>query len=349
MSVDFSVRLDDRGVDVTFGLAHGKTLAILGANGAGKTSVLGALAGTLRADAGRIVVDDRVVVDTTAGIDVAPHQRGVALLSQDPLLFPHLSIQDNVAFGPRSRGANRPEARRRSNRWLAETNTLELARRKPGEVSGGQAQRVAIARALAAEPHLLLLDEPMASLDVAVTPALRQTLRRVLSGRTTIIVTHDVLDALLLADEVLVLDDGKVAERGDAHEVLTRPRSAFAARLAGLNLIAGTWQTDHVLLADGSRFFGTPEGVAPQPGDRVVATFRPASVAVYLEPAPGSPRNNVTVQITELEPLGDRIRIRSEDVSADVTPQAVAALDLAPGLTVTMSVKATEVAVYAIG
>ena len=176
-----------------------------------------------------------------ARVDVAPHRRRIALLAQEPLLFPHLSVLDNVAFGPRSAGAGRSESRGRAREWLEEVGIGDLADRRPAQLSGGQAQRAAVARALAAEPDLLLLDEPMAALDVAVTPALRQTLRRVLAERTCVVVTHDVLDALLLADRVLVLEGGRVVEQGPTREVLTRPRSAFAARLAGLNLVVGTW------------------------------------------------------------------------------------------------------------
>jgi molybdate transport system ATP-binding protein len=141
---------------------------------------------------------------------VAPHARRIALLAQDPLLFPHLDVADNVAFGPRSQGRSRAQAARAAAGWLEQVDATELADRRPAQLSGGQAQRVAIARALAAEPDLLLLDEPMAALDVAVAPALRQMLKRVLAGQSAVVVTHDVLDALLLADRVYVLDGGRV-------------------------------------------------------------------------------------------------------------------------------------------
>ena len=149
----------------------------------------------------------------------------MALLAQEPLLFPHLTVLDNVAFGPRSLGRSRSDARAAAERWLAEVEATDLSGRKPHQLSGGQAQRVAIARALAAEPQLLLLDEPMAALDVAVTPALRQVLKRVLVEQTAIIVTHDLLDALLLADRVIVVEDGSIVESGPCAEVLARPRS----------------------------------------------------------------------------------------------------------------------------
>ncbi|RNL62619.1 ABC transporter ATP-binding protein [Nocardioides marmoriginsengisoli] len=346
MSLEFTATVADRGLEVAFEVATGETLALLGPNGAGKSTVLSVIAGLLRPDTGRVVLDDRTLVATDERVDLAPHLREVALLAQEPLLFPHLSVRENVAFGPRSRGRSRTEARAAADAWLDRVGAAELGDRKPGEVSGGQAQRIAVARALAAEPHLLLLDEPMAALDVAVTPALRQTLRQVLADRTTVLVTHDVLDALLLADRVLVIDEGRVVEEGRSGEVLAQPRSAFAARLAGLNLLHGTWRGDHAVLPDGSQVHGIVAGPEPAVGDLVVATFRPHAVAVYLERPVGSPRNVFATTIDDLEPLGDLIRVRAGQLSADVTAHSVAALDLVLGTAAQLTVKATEVAIY---
>jgi len=283
-------------------------------------------------------------------VHVPPHDRRTALLGQDPLLFPHLSALDNVAFGARSGGVARRVARERAQEWLDRVGVGELSGRRPGRLSGGQAQRVAVARALAAEPRLLLLDEPMAALDVDVAPAMRQTLRAVLADRTVVLVTHDVLDALLLADRVVVLEQGRVVEEGVSAEVLSRPRSAFAARLAGLNLVAGAWTADGVRSDDGVLVHGLAADPAPAVGDRVVASFRPHAVAVYRERVEGSPRNSFPVTVTGLEPLGDLVRVRAtargQGLAADVTVQSVAALELAAGQEVTFTVKATEVAVY---
>jgi len=346
MSLELGATVADRDVDASFEVGPGQTVALLGENGSGKSTLLSVAAGLLRPDAGNVVLGGVPVLDTAAGVDVPPHRRGIALLAQDPLLFPHLSVIENVAFGPRSRGSRRDVAHRQARHWLAEVGASELAGRRPSQLSGGQAQRVAVARALAADPQLLLLDEPMASLDVEVTPALRQTLRRVLADRTAVIVTHDVLDALLLADRVVVLEGGRVVEDGETREVLTRPRSRFAARLAGLNLLVGTWTGDQVALDDGGVLHGIAAEPLPQPGDRVVATFKPHAVAVYRDLPQGSPRNSFDVRIDELEPLGDLIRLRTEHLSADVTLQAVADLDLTPGTTATFTVKATEIGVY---
>lgn len=346
MSLELSAVVTARGVEVAFEVATGETVALLGANGAGKSTVLAVAAGQLRPDRGRVVLEGRPLTATDGNrVDVPPHRRGISLLAQDPMLFPHLDARENVAFGPRSHGRGRREAYREAERWLDEVEASGLAGRRAPELSGGQAQRVALARALAADPLLFLLDEPMAALDVAIRPALRQTLRRVLTGRTAVIVTHDVLDALILADRVIVLEKGRVVEDGPTKTVLTRPRSTFAAQLAGLNLRTGTWAGDHVRCDDGSTVFGMP--VDPvRTGEPVVATFRPGAVAVYTEPSSGSPRNSFPVRLTDLEPSGELIRVRGGGLSADVTPYAVADLDLVPGLPVTFTVKATEVAVY---
>ncbi len=205
---------------------------------------------------------------------------------------------------------------------------------------------MALARALAADPRVLLLDEPMAALDVAVRPALRQTLRHVLADRTAVVVTHDVLDALLLADRVVVVEDGKVAEGGPTSEVLTQPRSRFAAEIAGLNLVAGVWRDDALVAEAGLRIVGEPAESSPGPGEAAVAVFPPSAVSVFLTAPGGSPRNAVDVTITSVEPQAGHLRVRGGGLSADVTPRSVAELGLAPGVRAVFVVKATEVTVY---
>lgn len=351
MSFQFDATVTERSVDVALEVARGETVALLGPNGAGKSTVLAVAAGLLRPDRGRVTLDGRPLTlrgHRERDVDVPPHDRQVSLLAQEPLLFPHLSVLDNVAFGPRSRGRSRGEARATATRWIEEVGISDLSDRRPAQLSGGQAQRAAVARALAADPGLLLLDEPMAALDVAVTPALRQTLRRVLADRTVLLVTHDALDALLLSDRVVVIDEGKVVEHGISSEVLARPRSAFTAQLAGLNMLIGTWQDDTVLTASGSRLAGRLTGPSLQRGTPVVAVFPPRSVGIFLDQPGGSPRNALDVTISHLEPLSGQIRARAGDLSADITPQAAAELDLAPGSRVFFTVKANEVAVYPI-
>ncbi len=345
-ALEVDVEVAGRDVAVAFELAAGETVALLGPNGAGKSTVLEVLAGLLRPDRGHVRLDGRSLVD--AGAWVPAHDRGVAMLAQDPLLFPHLSVRQNVAFGPRSAGASRREAGATADRWLAEVDAVSLADRRPAELSGGQAQRVAVARALATEPAVLLLDEPMAALDVSVAPQLRLVLRRVLAARTTLLVTHDPLDALLLADRVVVVDGGRIVESGPTRRVLAQPRSPFAARIAGLDLVEGVVEGHGVVTSAGTSVQGVMEEPVPE-GERAVAVFSPSAVAVHREAPGGSPRNHLVVRITELEPRGELVRVRAGELSADITTTSAADLALAPGDDVTFVVKASEVAIHPAG
>ncbi|MET1086700.1 MAG: ATP-binding cassette domain-containing protein [Arthrobacter sp.] len=354
-----------RGFDVALTMGPTETVAVMGPNGAGKSTLLSVIAGLLRPDSGRAELGGRTLFELSAGRGTwtPPHQRGTALLAQEALLFPHLSAQDNVAFGPRSAGASRKQAKTEALRWLAEVEALDLQARRPSELSGGQAQRVAVARALAAEPGLLLLDEPMAALDIHSAPLLRRLLKRVLAGRQAIIITHDVLDALMLADRVVILENGRISEQGPTREVLQRPRSTFAAGLAGLNLITGSFTGSGIETAEGLAVAGHVEDVgaeslsAAEPGTEdagpaakrnapAAAVFPPSAVSVFLDDAHGSPRNSFEVTITDLEPHGDFIRVRAGSLAADITPAASADLGLAPGLSVHFVVKATSVVIY---
>ena len=349
MKLAVEAHVAERGLDVAFDVEAGETLALLGPNGAGKSSVLDVIAGLLAPDEGTVNLGGRVLTDVRVGSptrQVAPHARGIALLSQDPMLFPHLTVLDNVAFGPRSTGAGRNESREQATAWLAEIGLADLSDRRPAQLSGGQAQRVAVARAIAGNPALLLLDEPMAALDVAVAPELRFTLRRVMAERTAIIVTHDILDALLLADRVMIIESGKITEEGPGLQVLTTPKSAFAAQLAGLNMITGTWTPDGLATTRFGTIHGTPLDPAPVPHQAAAAVFPPTAVAVYLRPPDGSPRNVIHTTIDDLEPHAGHIRVIAGGLIADVTVQAAAELSLMPGLEVALVVKSVEVSVY---
>ena len=344
---DVSVRaiVENRGVDIEFAVAAGEVLAVLGPNGAGKSTALHVIAGLVRPDAGVVRVGDRVLTDTSTGTHVATHDRRVGLLLQDPLLFPHLSVAANVAFSPRSSRAD-------AARWLAEVEAADLADRMPRQLSGGQAQRVALARALAAEPDVLLLDEPMAGLDVGVAAAMRKLLRRVLvrDGRSAVLITHDLVDVLTLADRVLILEAGRIAETGSTAAVLAAPRSQFGARFAGVNLVAGIAGPDGVLTTQsGTVWHGVP-GPDTVAGRPTVALFSPAAVAVYRDKPHGSPRNTVEVTVAELDSRGPAIRVRAEEqpdgapgLAADITADSAAELRLTPGERVYFSVKAQEV------
>lgn len=352
----------DRHLDVEFSVSAGEVLAVLGPNGAGKSTVLHVIAGLLRPDHGLVRMGDRVLTDTATGTSVATHDRRVGLLLQDALLFPHMSVAANVAFGPHSRRARLRRARTRETdtalHWLREVDAERFADRKPGQLSGGQAQRVAIARALAAQPDVLLLDEPLAGLDVAAAAAIRAVLRRVIAriGCAAVLVTHDLLDVFTLAERVLVLESGRIAEIGSVPDVLTAPRSHFAARIAGINLVNGTVDRDGSLHADsGDRWYAAPpvSGERCSPGQHAIAVFPPTAVAVYREQPHGSPRNTVQVTVAEMDVRGPAVLVRGAQqpdgapgVAAEITVDAASELQLAPGDRVWFSVKAHEVALH---
>jgi molybdate transport system ATP-binding protein len=334
MTLQLRAAVAERGVELDLAVGDGETLAHVGPNGAGKSTALSLVAGTLRPTSGSVALDGRVLADARTW--VPPHDRRVTTLSQDPVLFPHLTALGNVMFPLRARGMPRRRARAEAEARLSELHLTELAERRPSQLSGGQAQRVAIARALAAQPRLLLLDEPMAALDVDVAPALREQLRGFLASRTAIVVTHDVLDALALADRVTVLEEGREVETGPTEAVLSRPRSAFAARFAGLNLVTGRWDGEHVRLTGGEHL---PARSEEAPGTAVRAAFRPASV--HLVEEGGLPRT-----VRTLAPRGDLVRVMTEDLAADLPPQEVAHRHLVPGAAVRLAVAAEDVTAY---
>ncbi|MFC7676246.1 sulfate/molybdate ABC transporter ATP-binding protein [Mycolicibacterium sp. GCM10028919] len=349
-----------RGLDVELSVAPGEVLALLGPNGAGKSTVLHVIAGVVSPDAGSVRVAGRTLTDTDGGVQVATHDRRVGLLLQDPLLFPHLTVAANVAFGPRSsKRLRRNDSRAAAQRWLAEVGAADLMDRSPERLSGGQAQRVALARALAAEPDALLLDEPLAGLDVAVATAMRKVLRGVLTagGRSAILVTHDLLDVVTLADRVVVLEQGRIAESGTATGVLGAPRSFFGARFAGVNLVSGRRSSADSLVTEwGSTWHGEardPTAAGWPAAEPVVAVFPPSAVAVYREEPHGSPRNTVAVVVAELDSRGPAIRVRADEqpdgapgLAADVTAEAAADLRLAPGERVFFTVKSQAVTLH---
>ncbi len=330
---------------VELSAAPGRITAVLGPNGAGKSTLLGALAGLQAIDSGRIAIAGAVVDDVDAGIFVPPEQRRIGFVFQDFLLFPHLSVLDNVAFGPRSRGEG--DARRRAQDWLARLDIAELAERRPASLSGGQAQRVAMARALATEPDLLLLDEPLAALDASTRLDVRRELRTHLSTfpGVTLIVTHDPLDALVLADDMVVLEAGRITQRGSVDEVAARPATSYVATLMGANLIHGSADGGRVQVLDGTVITIADKTLAGE----VVIVMRPEAISLHRAHPEGSARNVWPVVVRELEPRLDRILVHVDgppSLVVAVTPAAVADLDVTPGARMWASAKALDLDAY---
>ncbi|WP_327001691.1 ABC transporter ATP-binding protein [Dactylosporangium sp. NBC_01737] len=339
----------DRGtfrLDVRLRIDPGQVVALLGPNGAGKTTALRALAGLQPLTAGHITVDGTDLDRPDLRRYTPPERRPIGVVFQDYLLFPHLTALDNVAFGPRRHGVDRRTAREQAAGWLARVGLAEHARRKPRQLSGGQAQRVALARALAVHPALLLLDEPLAALDARTRLDTRAELQRHLAEHrgAALLVTHDPLDALVLADRLVIVEDGTVVQEGDAATITAQPRTDYVARLVGLNLYRGRADGHTVHLADG--FSLTAEDRLD--GEAFVV-FRPSAVALHPGRPDGSPRNTWAATVGGIQRHGDNLRIQLHGpitAAADVTPAAAAHLHLSPGQQVWAAVKATETRAY---
>jgi molybdate transport system ATP-binding protein len=346
LAATLAVRRGDFTVDLDLEVGDGEVLAIVGPNGSGKSTLLRVLAGLLLPDAGRVVVDGETWDDVARGAHVPTHRRRLGLVFQDYLLFPHLTTVDNVAFGLRTRGVRAADARAAARTWLDRVGVAELAARRPAELSGGQAQRAALARALVTDPALLLLDEPLSALDARTRLSVRAELHRHLRefAGSTVLVTHDPVDAMALADRVVVLEDGRVVQAGTPADVSRHPRTDYVARLVGLALLPGTGEGRTVRL-DG----GGTVAVAEETAGPVFAAVRPESVALYLSRPDGSPRNVWPARLVGATPHGATVRCELDGevpLIADVTATACAELGLAPGTQVWATVKASEIAVY---
>ncbi|WP_406529946.1 ABC transporter permease [Streptomyces sp. I8-5] len=329
---------------LTLEAAPGTTIAVVGPNGAGKTTLLRALLGLTPRARARLRLGDTDVTE------LPPHRRQVAWVPQDGALFPHLSALTNTAYGLRAHGVPRAEARREAQQWLDRLGVGHLAHRRPAQLSGGQAQRVALARALAARPWLLLLDEPLAALDQTTRAHVRHTLRTHLAGfgGVCLIVTHDPVEAVSLADRVLVLDEGRTLQDAPPAEVTRNPRSPWVARMLGRNAWPGTAAPDGTLALAGGGRLVVADSLAE--GAAALAIIAPEAVSVHRDRPGGSPRNVWPGTVRELTAVGSRLRVviasaEAPDLVAEITPEAATELGLVEGTAVWTSVKATEVTV----
>ncbi len=343
------VRRGTLDLDVTLEVGTGETVVLLGPNGAGKTTLLSVLAGLVGLDEGRIALDDLVLDDPQSGDWVPTERRPIGYVFQDQLLFPHLSALDNVAFGLRADGCRRGDARREAMQWLERFGLAAQAGARPRELSGGQGQRVALARALARAPSLLLLDEPLAALDATTRMEVRRDLGRHLGSFNgpRLVVTHDPIDVMALADRVIVLEHGQVAQTGTLADLRATPRSRYVADLVGINLYRGTLFGSRVTLREGGELVVVNDD---RRTGEVFAAVRPEAVALHRDRPEGSPRNTWAARVMTIDHEGPRARVTlggSIPITAEITERAADELGVAVGTDAWVSVKATEIETYA--
>jgi molybdate transport system ATP-binding protein len=346
LEADIRLHLSRLDLAADFSAGPGEVVALLGPNGVGKSTVLRALAGLLRLAGGRIELDGTVLDQPAGHVFVPPEQRAVALMYQDYLLFPHLSALENVAFGLRARGQDRRAARAAAAAELDRLGVGGVAAARPGAMSGGQQQRVALARALITEPRLLLLDEPLAALDVSTKAEVRRLLRGALRGTQAahLLVTHDLLDAVALADRMLVLEHGTIVQTGTPAEVTARPRSGYVADLTGVTLLRGTAAGPRLRVEGDAELVTTAGLTGP-----VLAVVPPGAVAVHRERPETAGANLWRGEIGAVDLLGDRVRVRVEGpvaVTAEVPPAAVTGLRLDDGGPLWASIDPAAITVY---
>ena len=346
LSAQIGLTLGPLTLDVAMEIDDGAVVAVVGPNGAGKTTLVRALSGLLPIQRGRVLIDGTVVEDPKAGVRVGPEGRNIGVVFQEHRLFANLSAIENVAFGLRATGMPKRAARAAAADWLDRVGLQDAANRRPRHLSGGQAQRVALARALAIKPSVLLLDEPLASVDAAARVDLRHVLRDELNRYpgARLVVTHDPVEAAALAQRLVVIEDGRVTQQGPLVEVTARPRSPWVASMVGLNLLTGTAEQTLVRLANGVVINTATAGQGP-----TYVAIRPNAITLHRNPPESSARNLWAGEAGELNLAGDRARLRiigPLPLVAEVTPAAVAELHLAEGGPIWASVKATDIDTY---
>jgi molybdate transport system ATP-binding protein len=347
LHVDVEVSVGTLDLRVALTVEPGELVAVLGPNGAGKTTLLRSVAGLAALDAGSISVDG-APLDAPPDVFVPPERRPIGVVFQDYLLFEHMSALENVAFGLRASGTPKHAARARAAEWLERVGLGATADARPMALSGGQQQRVALARALARDPRVLLLDEPLAALDVSARGEVRRDLRRHLESfeGMRLMVTHDPIDAYALADRVVILEGGRITQQGSLTDVSSRPRTDYVAELVGLNLLAGNVVGDVLTTARGGHVVTSASS-----GDGAAfVSFRPRAVSLHRHRPEGSPRNVWPLEVVDIDHHHDRVRVRLDGtvpLVAEVTPAAMVELAVRPGEQVWASVKAVEVACYA--
>lgn len=363
LDVDIRARVGTFTLDAAISAADGEVLAVLGPNGSGKSTLLAAIAGHLdhvgphAGVAGRIALGERMLDES-----VPPERRRIGLLGQHTTLFPHLSVLDNVMFGPRAQRMRRPRAEEIARRHLADVGLGDLADRRPAQLSGGQRQRVALARALAAAPEALLLDEPFAALDVQTSAQARRLVSE-LRDRVSVpvvLVTHDPMDAVMLAARTVVLQEGRIVQQGSTDDVLGHPNSSFVAAIAGVNLVSGIADHDGILqnTAQGAAAIGAPtrwvgRGDRLSPGEVGAAVFSPSAIRIH--PATNAPLmhtgavpNSWIGTVTHLEATRGGVRLLTAehpDLAVECSSMAAIAAGVRPDAVLSFSILEEDVSV----
>jgi molybdate transport system ATP-binding protein len=349
--VDAVIKRGSFSLGLRLEVSPGELVAVLGPNGSGKSTLLRSIAGLIPVAQGKITLAGHVLDDASTAIFMPAAQRGIGLVFQDGRLFGHMRVIDNVAYAPRARGRSRKESHEIARQWLERVGIEGLAGRKARELSGGQAQRVAVARSLASSPALLMLDEPFAALDVQTRAAMQGELSRHLHefAGPALLVTHDPLEALVLADRIVVLEAGVVVQEGTPTQITSAPLTPYVAGVVGVNLYRATHGSDahRMQLVDGGSFVLAE----PAPEGASLVALRPSAVTVHrAQPGGLSARNVWAGHIEALQIVGDRVRLVVSGpprTLVDVTTSAVTELGLTPGTAVWLTAKATDVSAYA--
>jgi molybdate transport system ATP-binding protein len=380
LDAQFDILLGSFHLDMRFSSESGKTTVLLGESGSGKSTVLRLLAGLLKPDEGHFVLDDETYVVTAQHFEVPPQERPIGYVFQEYVLFPHLSVFDNVAFGLRMQRISRQVIRQRVGEALEQVHLVGYDDRRPSQLSGGQQQRVAIARALALKPQLLLLDESLAALDIQTRREVEQELRQILSKLqlTTVMVSHQYIDALLFGHQIIVLDHGKVIQQGSHLDLLLHPQSPYIAEMVGVNLLKG-----EVVSTDASLFHTISLSKSDRKGLEVIAISQddtqhttnltphqevsvvvdPRSITLHQSKPESSARNVFRGEIIQIVPISAtfsetdkmmeglmRVSMLIDPalppLSADITVTSSSQLELSEGKVIYASFKATETRAY---
>ena len=353
LSVQVKKRLREFPLEIAFDAMPGETLVIIGPSGCGKTTTLNVIAGLVEPDEGRVALGETVLFDSSSGTSIPTEKRSTGYVFQDFALFPHMTVGDNVAYGLRARNRPKHEVAARVDEVLGLLGISELKQRRPGALSGGERQRVALARAVACDAEILLLDEPLGSLDAQTRNHVRGELQRMLRliGRIAIMVTHDYVDALTFGHRICVLDRGKVLQMGTREQLLHHPKSRFVAELTGVNFFEGAVSAGsdnglaEIWVGD-SRIYAACE---ERDMGGIMLAFFPSEVTISREPPLTSARNVFRSQVREVVHMGDKVRLSlngSLPMCAEISANALDELGVREGDTVYASLKATAIKTY---